>query len=268
LPLVEPEQGLEMNAPFLAELGLVRWIANSGFAPASLRLRKDAAYHAIPDYVDPMLQLSGAAEERRMLVDLLASRPAPINSVDMVDFLRRGDFDLLHFACHGNVKNTSVYDANLELQDRYDENAKAYIYDALTANQVRFFANLRTRLPDRPMVIINACETGRRGRALVGTGGMAETFVRKGAGAVVAALWAVGDGAAFVFSQTFYETLLKGGTLVKATLLARAAARRTLEPTWLAYTVYGHPYARLQREAANPGADKANQVAAEWRKMG
>jgi CHAT domain-containing protein len=182
-----------------------------------------------------------------MLEDMLASRPAPVNSVDLVDFLRQVDFDLLHFACHGNVKDTRVYDAYLELQDSYDANAQTYKYDGLTANQVRFYARLR----DRPMVFINACETGRRGRVLVGTGRMAETFVRKGAGAVIAALWAVGDGSALTFSRSFYEAFRNGETLTKATIAGRAAARKALEPTWLAYTVYGHPYARLQREPAN-----------------
>jgi hypothetical protein len=253
LQLVEPGKSPEFEAPFLAQLGLVRWIANTGFAPASLRLRDGAAYHVIPDYVNPDRVLSAARDERDMLKQLFASRPAPTNSLDLVYFLRGGNFDLIHFACHGNVENTEIYNANLELQDCYDDRAKAYIPDLLTSAQVRSYADLRARLPDRPIVFINACETGQTGRALVGVGGMAEAFVSKGAGAVVAALWSVGDDAAFAFAKTFYETMLEGRTLAQATLDARDAARKSeLGLSWLAYTVYGHPYARLRLGAEKP----------------
>jgi hypothetical protein len=249
LQLVEPGKDPLPDAPFLAEYGLVRWIANAGFPPAAMRLREGAAYHVAPKYENPARQLQSAQQERDMLEAVLKAVAAPTESTALVEFLRRNRFDLLHFACHGEVDDNDVFDASLELQDQYDAESRAYITDRLTVRQVRSYANLRTQLPDRPIVFVNACETGQSGKGLVGPGGgMAQAFVQKGAGVAVAALWSVGDDTAFSFSRTFYERLLAGDSLTRATLAARTAARDALDPSWLAYTVYGHPYARVRRE--------------------
>ncbi|KRE20436.1 hypothetical protein ASE66_28985 [Bosea sp. Root483D1] len=74
---------------------------------------------------------------------------------------------------------------------------------------------------------------------------MAEAFVRAGAGLFVGTLWSVGDKTALTFAEAFYRTLLDGKTLNQAMRAAREEAKEAAEPTWLAYTVYGHPYARL-----------------------
>ena len=60
-------------------------------------------------------------------------------------------------------------------------------------------------------------------------------------------LWAVGDGPALSFTKAFYEALLSGKTLAASSIAARHAAQAAQEATWLAYAVYGHPRAKLQR---------------------
>ena len=78
---------------------------------------------------------------------------------------------------------------------------------------------------------------------------MADAFIRAGAGLFVGSLWSVGDDTARTFAQEFYQGLKSGKTVAHATRVAREATKRANEPTWLAYTVYGHPYARLTLEA-------------------
>lgn len=63
---------------------------------------------------------------------------------------------------------------------------------------------------------------------------------------MVGTLWSVGDATASKFCETFYEALQSGRTLSQAAKAARERAKGDNEATWLAYTVYGHPYARAQ----------------------
>jgi len=63
----------------------------------------------------------------------------------------------------------------------------------------------------------------------------------------IGALWSVSDNLALSFADTVYRNLLDGKTLVEAVKLARKAADSNSDFTWLAYTVYGNPFARLVR---------------------
>ncbi|MDR3373816.1 MAG: CHAT domain-containing protein [Ancalomicrobiaceae bacterium] len=243
LLVVEPDQDVSETAPFLAELGLVRWIANRGFPPVDLSIGSGRSFHVVPDYADPSLRLSGATAELAMLADVLGSAPAPATSDDLVAFLRDGDFDLLHFACHGAADGDEIWNACLQLAGRRNDRTGQFVRDTLTADEVSAYAKLDR---SRPLVFINACQTGRTGPTLGGSGGMAQAFVQKGAGAVVAALWSIGDRTALSFAEAFYAGLKSGLTLAEATHAARTKARDAKEPTWLAYTVYGHPYARVR----------------------
>jgi CHAT domain-containing protein len=118
--------------------------------------------------------------------------------------------------------------------------------DKLHVYQVKNQASLAHPDGSRPIVFLNACQAGQAGRTLTGTGGMADAFIRRGAGLFVGTLWSIGDGTALTFADTFYDRLKAGATVSQATRAAREAAKKADEPTWLAYTVYGHPYARLQ----------------------
>jgi hypothetical protein len=51
--------------------------------------------------------------------------------------------------------------------------------------------------------------------------------------------------AAAEFSRAFYGALKSGATLAEAARTARAAIKSSGDQTWLAYTVYGEPTARL-----------------------
>ena len=99
-----------------------------------------------------------------------------------------------------------------------------------------------------PLVFLNACQVGRQGYNLAGTGGFAKAFVKSGAGAFISTHWSVGDRSALDFSKTLYKQLLEGENMMTAVAAARKAAKNMEEMTWLAYVVYADPYAKLMRE--------------------
>lgn len=72
-----------------------------------------------------------------------------------------------------------------------------------------------------------------------------DRLISSGAGLFIGPLWEVGDATAYAFSLTFYTALLRGATIAQATRQGRTAARRQGDPTWLAYSVYGHPNATV-----------------------
>ncbi|MBN1877646.1 MAG: CHAT domain-containing protein, partial [Anaerolineae bacterium] len=99
----------------------------------------------------------------------------------------------------------------------------------------------------RPGFVFNACHGGREGWALTRLGGWANRLISTGAGLFLGPLWTVDDTAALTFSQTLYQRLLEGATVAEAVREGRHVARRAGDPTWLAYSVYAHPNARLAR---------------------
>ena len=92
----------------------------------------------------------------------------------------------------------------------------------------------------RPLIFLNSSNLA-----------LARSFVEAGAGALIVPRWAVGDRAAMLFAEAFYEFFLAGAPVAKAMLLARRQMRQVIPETidWLAYTVFCQPAAGLQ--AAN-----------------
>jgi CHAT domain-containing protein len=94
---------------------------------------------------------------------------------------------------------------------------------------------------------MNACRSAGQAPLYTGLHGWARVFLRAGAGAFVGTQWVVGDGAAKVFAEEFYRSLLDGSDLGESLRCARAATQEAPgDPTWLAYTLYGDPAAHLQ----------------------
>jgi CHAT domain-containing protein len=102
---------------------------------------------------------------------------------------------------------------------------------------------------DRPLVFLNACRAGQSGLSLTGLGGWAKVLVQDcRVGALIAPLWSVNDAAAYTFAEAFYTaTQQPGMTLAAALRQARQATRQAHpgDPTYLAYSLYAHPNARL-----------------------
>ena len=105
------------------------------------------------------------------------------------------------------------------------------------------------------LVFINCCYLGKTQGALrrattTLAANLGVQFIRMGVKAVIAAGWAVDDGAALTFAETFYRRLLAGDDFGDAVHIAREAAwsGHPGANTWGAYQCYGDPGYRLQRE--------------------
>jgi hypothetical protein len=247
--LRQPERPLPRETRFLGQMGLVRWLYDSGWPPERLQVRPTRARYVIPDYPDRRYELPEAQAEREFLEKTFGAtavepQPTPVRKL----ISTRGAFDLLHFAGHGAAETDAITEARLLLQGRVEDGR--YIEAPFTTTTVNTRSNLTGADGSRPLVVLNACQTGRLGYALTGIGGFAQAFLNGGAGAFIGTQWSVGDVPGRVFTETFYRQLLDGATVAEATTESRERARADGDATWLAYAVYAHPHARLVRSGA------------------
>ncbi len=244
---------------FLGRAGLVRWVYNTRH-PERLPLRRGKAFHLIPSYAEEELVLRHAASERSSLARFRSTEISPPTAAGLAELLGSGKVDLLHFAGHGRCDDAIDPPVREMLLADFVPPDGGVVPPGDRSRVAYSLDDLRQALPDGteqrlpapgPMVVLNACRLGqapeRRPSQRSETGGFAETFLRGGVGAFVGCLWSVGDGPARVFVETFYERLDAGATMSEATIEAREAARRAGDLSWLAYTVYAHPEARLGR---------------------
>jgi hypothetical protein len=147
--------------------------------------------------------------------------------------INQGGFGLLHFACHNSF--SPVAGSSISLGSR-----------PFTVTNMQSARINHSLVSSTPVIFLNACRTAGAAATYNGLDGWAEAFMQAGAGAFVGSLWAVTDGAAREFAQEFYHQLRGGLRLGEAVTAARrSAASQPGDPTWLAYTVYGDPSARL-----------------------
>jgi len=244
--LTEPGQTIAPEGRFLGEMGLVRWQHNIRWPVETLRARRGRCHYVIPKYPMKELKLAQAELEADFLetqfsAEAVVPKLGPVRDV----LARPGAFDLLHFACHGDADSNDIARSELLLEGRAE--AGNYIYERLLPSVVAYSAKFDGPGAVPPIVVLNACRAGKAGYKLTSIGGFAREFLQRGAGMFVAALWSVGDTPARQFTEELYTRLLAGDTLAEATIAARKKSRDAGEGTWLAYTVYGNPHARLQR---------------------
>jgi hypothetical protein len=157
--------------------------------------------------------------------------------------LKEGTTDVIHLACHGEAELGEIASANLVIGVR--NKAMGVEVVKLATNDVRSSLEFSAR---RPIVFMNACQTGRLGLSIGKASGWPKVLWDAGAGAVVGTHWKVRSKAARLFAIAFYEALLGGDTLGTAAGKARMAARENGDVSWMAYVIYGDPAARIRRD--------------------
>lgn len=238
------EPGYRKGDTFFGEMGLVRWQFGTAMTQ-DLFIRKGQAHYVIPNYRRAEAVLEETRLEEQFLEKELQARKVNPDPGSVLALLRsKNGFDLLHLACHGEAVSKSISESQLLLKEvEINGKLKATYLPQLSVAQ-------STPAPKglRPIVVINACQTGRQGFQLTRMGGFASAFLGYGAGLFVGALWSVGDRAAREFAEAFYKHLKKGLPLSQASIKARAEtkAKNPIDATWLAYVIYGDPFARLQ----------------------
>ena len=234
--------GWQDEAPWCITMRLTRWLrrdfqGNGHEAPPTRLYVSTLACLAPTDS-----GLPAAQQERDFLRqwaeqhNLKDVSPEPPTWSGVMDLLEGGTYDWLHVAAHGNFYSAAPEaDSALWLQ-----NKRALTPDHIVGPTVEGHINAR-----RPAFVFNACDSGRQGWALTRLGGWANRLISSGAGLFLAPLWTVTDDRAVDFARAFYRELAAGNTVAEAVRQARLAAYRTGDPTWLAYSLYAHPNARL-----------------------
>jgi len=246
LYLKQPGKPAKADSCFLVEKGLFRWVSNTRYAPTRIRLRGGAFKHIIPKYPSASgYALAGAQAERMMLESEFSAKTITATSKAVKQALvKPEENDILHFACHGLAESSSIWNSGLLMKGKMV--GGSYVQDDLSYEWTSMFADLHSLEASGPLVFLNACQSGRQGYNLTGTGGFAQAFINAGASAFIGSHWSVGDQPALEFSETFYRELIENGhTIMDAVSKARTAAKNKQEVTWLAYAVYADPYARI-----------------------
>jgi CHAT domain-containing protein len=176
-----------------------------------------------------------AVSERDYMLSLAAGgrqvQRIPATFLDVKAAFCRGEYDGWHFTGHGGFRplpNTSVI-----LLENQEE---------MTPTDLSDSGNLGLA---RPLVFFNACQTGHSAMSLTDIGGWAKGFLEAGAGAFIGAYWSIYDQAANDFARSFYSNLLAGMEIGRAVQAARQKIKPLGDPTWLAYTVYANPLAKV-----------------------
>ena len=209
------------------------------FVPAALLPMTHLATLAPTTYGE----LTAIPREHQILTDLIARHrlqdlsPPRVTSAAVLDILEGGVYDWIHAVSHGDfVPQAAINSSILWLDDKV-----SFSSEEITGPAIR--QHLKTR---RPGFVFNACHLGREGSGLSGSSGWARQLLGAGAGLFLAPLWTVTDELGSLFTETFYRTLVDNGEGAAAAVwAARQAVKQTGDPTWLAYSLYAHPNARV-----------------------
>lgn len=220
---------------FLAEsFQVARWLTRRGVAS---HLDITAARLVAPalnlTYSQKEIDYFGGLDRRGVEV----GKPLATRS-EVLATIRTARIRLLHLAAHGNFRPDNPNDSPLELDNG------EYLRPSDLAG-----ARAETLRMERPLVFLNACHGAQLAFALTGLGGWAERMVGDiGVSAFVGALWEINDLLAAEFAIHFYDQLIEGRPLGEAFHAARLHIRELApaNPTWLAYTLYADPNARVR----------------------
>lgn len=250
-----------------------------------LTVRKNGAIRALiigdpqftPEFAAQWPQLPGAREEAEQvallfeqmarslggLLDFERSRDVwigqSLSKLKLRELLRRGGYDLIHFAGHGAFNPNNPEQSAWLLSD-----------GPLWAQEIR---NTLARVESPPwLVFANACEAAMDGgpRYQGDVFGLASAFINQGVAAYIGPLWPVNDAMALQIATDFYRALLPGRlSLGEALRQAKQSARQISAPargdaparppastrvglSWAGMVLYGDPAARLTESLWSP----------------
>ena len=211
-----------------------RWVGNHSM-PSALVFDQALLVAVRSSIGTPDLNQSN---KKNLIFNGLGPAEVPVVEVDpsyeeMVGYFSNPEIGLFHFECHGDFQDggdlSTLYLRDGKLRAQFLGNP-GYVLDT-----------------SRPMIFLDACQTGQGGSSLAGPGGWAIEAMSAGASAFISPIWEVRADIAELFAGRFYEELGKGATFGEAVAAAREYARQEDDSfTWLSYSVYGDPNARLE----------------------
>ncbi|MCG6863663.1 MAG: CHAT domain-containing protein, partial [Chromatiaceae bacterium] len=251
--------------------GLVRQLKTPQFRPHPAHATEATAFVVgNPDLAgwDLFSDLPGARREAQKVAALLntggyrALECIDVKAGDILSGLHRSAWRILHLAGHG--EHEIELDAFAKPVSGMVIGRESFLTPG-DVQQMRWVPEL---------VFINCCHLGKtlsttatRGHLGMLAANLAVEFVQMGVKAVVAAGWAVDDGAAEAFAASFYDHMLGGESFGRAVRAAREEiwVRFPDVNTWGAYQCYGDPAYRLHNEGdqADTGTAKPYHAPAE-----
>ncbi|HEX8247017.1 MAG TPA: CHAT domain-containing protein, partial [Pyrinomonadaceae bacterium] len=203
-------------------------------------------------YSDPKENLPGARQEVGIIEKSLNDKWHDYIEVETIqrkdasgrklnEILRKGSFDVIHYAGHAYFDRNDADLSGLLLHD--DEH---------------FLAQKIRRLTEgRPLVFLNACESAQTANEKKldpehlylqkPAEGLASAFIYGGALGCIGSLWSIYDAPAAYFAVSFYNYVLMGHMIGEAMRLARREIKEKYpnQITWAAFVLYGDPTFRL-----------------------
>jgi chaperonin GroEL len=225
-----------------------RWTAKAS-GQLRQRIRVQGVEVFASDYkavegVEP--KLPWVAEERDWLEKQYGAHPGALKFQPIMQFLKEGKAQAIHFSCHGEMNVELPADSALWLED-FRKFVTAYV----ATEEVRDGVGR-----EHPFVFLNACQVAGAGTQLSLVTGWPQTFLGAGASACVAPLWSVVDENAKEVATKFYRLVFEEGkTLGEALQQIRVEWKRRRSLTFLSYVLYGDPMARVEwrRQAGGSG---------------
>ncbi|GIM93214.1 CHAT domain-containing protein [Paractinoplanes toevensis] len=183
-----------------------------------------------PHFIVPSQGPHNVAAEIAAIRDIVGGGE-PITRISaFLEILESGRMGAAHFACH------NAFDHDGSRIEMDDGSLEPWMLSSAQAS--------RSLATTQPVVFINACRSAGVAPSYTNMVGWAQQFMNSGAGAFVGTLWAVRSTSSADFATAFYQSLTDGLSLGEAARAARTAKRDDLlDPTWLAYTVHGDPFA-------------------------
>jgi CHAT domain-containing protein len=158
--------------------------------------------------------------------------------------LQDGKYDVIHYAGHAHFNSVKPEHSCLLVNDG-------------KGNEEQFDAEkIEGLLTGRPLVFLNACESGfvqnerqptHAGYVLKPAEGLASAFLYGGSLACVGSLWPIYDVSAAAFALEFYRRVLEGYMLGEAMRIARVESKKEFPKhvTWASFALYGDATFRL-----------------------
>ncbi len=243
-PWHRPPEGKAVTDPLhLCErFALSRWNLEGPGPSGDLRLRKIAI-------VAPPSNLKHVQPEVDALKGLAATYQLPYEVIEtksaLVELLKGGEADILHFACHGKFNLQEAQSSHIVLGS---ETIKA---NEIVGNWINWNGRLLGKQPSKPLVFFNVCDSAQVGLGLTGLDGWADRFLTQAdAGFFIGSIWKTTDELACEFAKGFYSRLLAGTPVAEALRQAREDVKRErvrlsrpLDATHLTYSVFANPQA-------------------------
>jgi len=208
-----------VDGPFLCEaFALTRWIhpiRQTGYLPLSRIAAIVPLSSELPHAEQEWEDLRALTGEGRQVERI----PARLREITAA--FRSRSYNGWHFTGHGFFRGSSPDLSGIHLDEQ----------EELTPPHLA--GEAKTMGFKRPLVFLNACDTGKSGLSLTDVGGWAPHFLRAGAGAFIGSLWPIGDSRSRDFARVFYGGFIGGLPLAEAVQKARQAIRSEEDPTWL-----------------------------------